>query len=92
MLANRRNTRSNIKNIMTKVYIIGVGLIGGSLGLDIKSLYPNVEIIGVDSTKLTEMVHIKRITPTKGKELTIIQQIIGNVGRFGSPVDKDHQF
>jgi prephenate dehydrogenase len=35
---------------MTKVYIIGVGLIGGSLGLDIKSLYPNVEIIGVDSS------------------------------------------
>ena len=50
------------------------------------------EIIGVDSTNLTEMAHIKRITPTKGKELTIIQQIIGNVGRFGSPVDKDPQF
>lgn len=35
---------------MTKVYIIGVGLIGGSLGLDIKNLYPNTEIIGVDSS------------------------------------------
>ena len=33
---------------MTKVYIIGVGLIGGSLSLDIKNLYPNVEIVGVD--------------------------------------------
>lgn len=35
---------------MTKVYIIGVGLIGGSLGLDIKQLYPNSEIIGIDSS------------------------------------------
>ena len=33
---------------MTKLYIIGVGLIGGSLALDIKQLYPNVEVIGVD--------------------------------------------
>ena len=46
----------------------------------------------VDSTKLVEIVHIKRTTPTKGKELTVIQQIIGNVGRFSSPVDKDANF
>ena len=50
------------------------------------------EIKEVDSTKLVEIVHIKRTTPTKGKELTVIQQIIGNVGRFGSPVDKDTNF
>lgn len=34
---------------MDKIYIIGVGLIGGSLGLDIKSLNNNVTIYGIDS-------------------------------------------
>ncbi|NQX85035.1 MAG: prephenate dehydrogenase [Flavobacteriaceae bacterium] len=36
---------------MTKVCIIGVGLIGGSIALDIKSLYPKTEIMGVDSNE-----------------------------------------
>jgi len=27
---------------------------------------------------------VNRKTPTKGKELTVIQQLIGNVGRFSS--------
>lgn len=35
---------------MNKVYIIGVGLIGGSLGLDIKSLNEGVQIYGIDSS------------------------------------------
>ena len=35
---------------MNKVYIIGVGLIGGSLGLDIKSLNEAVQICGIDSS------------------------------------------
>ena len=35
---------------MNKVYIIGVGLIGGSLGLDIKSLNEEVQICGIDSS------------------------------------------
>lgn len=48
---------------MTKVYIIGVGLIGGSLGLDIKQLYPNTEIIGVDANDahLQEALQLKVI-------------------------------
>jgi outer membrane protein assembly factor BamE (lipoprotein component of BamABCDE complex) len=28
---------------------------------------------------------VERETPTKGKELTVIQQLIGNVGRFATP-------
>jgi len=31
-----------------KVYVIGIGLIGGSLARDIKSLYPGTEICGID--------------------------------------------
>jgi outer membrane protein assembly factor BamE (lipoprotein component of BamABCDE complex) len=28
---------------------------------------------------------VKRITPTEGKQLTILEQVMGNVGRFSSP-------
>ncbi len=31
-----------------KVYIIGIGLIGGSMARDLKSLFPEVEIYGID--------------------------------------------
>lgn len=27
---------------------------------------------------------VDRVTPTRGKDLTILQQLVGNVGRFGS--------
>jgi len=40
----------------------------------------------VDATKQGKDVDlVLRETPTKGKELTIIQQLIGNVGRFNKP-------
>ena len=34
---------------MKNIYIIGVGLIGGSFALDIKALYPNATIYGIDT-------------------------------------------
>jgi len=34
---------------MKNIYVIGVGLIGGSLALDIKKLNPNVTIYGIDN-------------------------------------------
>jgi len=34
-----------------KIYIIGIGLIGGSMGLDIKALYPEATIYGIDTNK-----------------------------------------
>lgn len=48
---------------MRKLYIIGVGLIGGSLALDIKALFPNVEIIGIDTNEahLEEALRLKVI-------------------------------
>ena len=36
---------------MEKVYVIGIGLIGGSLALDIKKLYPKSTIYGIDSSE-----------------------------------------
>ncbi len=34
-----------------KIYIIGIGLIGGSMALDIKALYPNATICGIDANE-----------------------------------------
>ncbi|MNX17960.1 prephenate dehydrogenase [compost metagenome] len=34
-----------------KVYVIGIGLIGGSMALDIKTLYPEAKIYGIDSNE-----------------------------------------
>ncbi len=38
-----------------------------------------------DASKNLKLSLVERETPTKGKELTVIQQLIGNVGRFGNP-------
>jgi len=32
-----------------------------------------------------ELMLVERETPTKGRELTLIQQLIGNIGRFPTP-------
>ncbi|UFH46821.1 prephenate dehydrogenase [Flavobacterium galactosidilyticum] len=34
-----------------KIYIIGIGLIGGSMALDIKALHPNATICGIDANE-----------------------------------------
>lgn len=34
-----------------KIYIIGIGLIGGSMGLDIKELYPEAIVYGIDTNE-----------------------------------------
>ena len=35
---------------MNNIFVIGVGLIGGSLCLDIKKIYPKVKIYGIDTS------------------------------------------
>jgi len=34
-----------------KIYVIGIGLIGGSMALDIKTLYPEAKIYGIDNNE-----------------------------------------
>jgi len=36
---------------MNNIFVIGVGLIGGSLCLDIKKIYPKVKIFGIDNSE-----------------------------------------
>ena len=46
-------------------------------------------IYETDTTKQKEILFVERETPTKGKELTFIQQIIGNVGKYSNTSGED---
>jgi outer membrane protein assembly factor BamE (lipoprotein component of BamABCDE complex) len=39
-------------------------------------------IENVDLSKARAVDPVGRVTPTKGKELTLLQQLVGNIGRF----------
>ena len=47
---------------------------------DKKDVAQDVQIFGLEDAQKIEMVD--RVTPTAGKELTILKQIFGNIGRF----------
>jgi outer membrane protein assembly factor BamE (lipoprotein component of BamABCDE complex) len=38
-----------------------------------------------DLSEARDIAMVSRITPTAGKELTVLEQIMGNVGRFSGP-------
>ena len=48
---------------MNNLYVIGVGLIGGSFALDIKSTYPNIKVFGIDhnDSHLDEAIELNLI-------------------------------
>ncbi len=45
------------------------------------------EVNNFDATKIEKIELVQRETSTKGKELTLLQQLIGNIGRFGTQDD-----
>jgi len=51
--------------MMEKIYIIGIGLIGGSFALDIKRLHPETKIFGIDHNEahLKEALSLNIIAP-----------------------------
>ena len=68
-----------------KTYIIGIGLIGGSMALDIKALQPNSKIFGIDSSEkhLQEAMELGIIDePGKMEDLATADFVIVSV-----PVD-----
>lgn len=70
---------------MEKVYIIGIGLIGGSLALDIKKLYPKTTIYGIDANEshLNEAIDLKIINKKASlKDITNADLVVLSV-----PVD-----
>ncbi len=51
-----------------------------AIRFDENGLVAAIETYGMDDARAVEIVD--RVTPTSGKEVTILQQLIGNVGRF----------
>ena len=41
-----------------KIYVIGIGLIGGSMALDLRQLYAEVEVVGID-TNAVSYTHLR---------------------------------
>jgi len=54
---------------------------------DKRGVVKEVQVHDASKTKPVDLV--ERETPTKGKELTFLQQLVGNVGRFGDKRDND---
>jgi len=72
---------------MTKIYIIGIGLIGGSMALDIKSHYENATIFGIDANEshLDEaiklgIIHSKATLEDLGKADLVIVSVPVDIG------------
>ena len=42
---------SPLERVGERIFVVGIGLIGGSMALDIKTLYPDVTIYGIDSNE-----------------------------------------
>ena len=70
---------------MTKIYVIGIGLIGGSMALDIKSHYENTTVFGIDSNEnhIEEALKLGIID----KKATIEDLINANLVIVSVPVD-----
>lgn len=55
---------------------------------DSKGVISEIKKLGLEDGKKVAVVD--RTTPTKGKELTMFEQFIGNLGRFNSDVDENN--
>ena len=58
---------------MKNIYIIGVGLIGGSLAIDIKKNRPDVPVI-----EKSLQLHLRRLTSGKGRTIIEISNLPQN--------------
>jgi outer membrane protein assembly factor BamE (lipoprotein component of BamABCDE complex) len=54
---------------------------------DKKGVVKNIQKL--DASYAKDISLVERVTPTKGKDLSVMQQILGNVGRFGKPKDQE---
>tara|TARA_B100001245_G_scaffold234745_1_gene220961 strand:+ start:761 stop:1162 length:402 start_codon:yes stop_codon:yes gene_type:complete len=53
-----------------------------TVGFDEKSQVENIGEYGLEDGNIIS--YVERSTPTRGRELTIIQQLFGNLGRLGA--------
>jgi outer membrane protein assembly factor BamE (lipoprotein component of BamABCDE complex) len=57
---------------------------------DSQNIVQDMKIYGLENGRLVQMVD--RITPTHGNDLTIVEQVLGNLGRFNNPDKKQTPF
>ncbi len=50
---------------------------------DKKGMVSDVKTLGLEDGK--EFKKVERVTPTSGSEMTFMEQMFGNIGRFGDP-------
>jgi outer membrane protein assembly factor BamE (lipoprotein component of BamABCDE complex) len=53
---------------------------------DSQSIVQDMKVYGLEKGRMVQMVD--RITPTYGNDLTFVQQVLGNLGRFNNPNKK----
>jgi outer membrane protein assembly factor BamE (lipoprotein component of BamABCDE complex) len=57
-----------------------------AINFDPNNIVDNMKIYGLQNGRMVEAV--QRVTPTHGNDLTIVQQLLGNLGRFNSSSKK----
>ena len=57
-----------------------------AISFDSQNIVQDMKIYGLENGRMIQMVD--RVTPTFGNDLTFIQQVLGNLGRFNSPDQK----
>ena len=61
-----------------KIYVIGVGLIGGSFAIDMRKLFPKSTIIGIDKSE----IHLKFTFLGKSMLTQLTIQVLENFFRM----------
>jgi len=61
-----------------------------AITFDSQNIVQDMKIYGLENGRMVQMVD--RVTPTYGNDLTIIQQVLGNLGRFNNPDKKSTPF
>jgi outer membrane protein assembly factor BamE (lipoprotein component of BamABCDE complex) len=61
-----------------------------AISFDSQNIVQDMKIYGLEDGRMVAMVD--RVTPTHGNDLTIMQQVLGNLGRFNNPNKKSTPF
>jgi outer membrane protein assembly factor BamE (lipoprotein component of BamABCDE complex) len=61
-----------------------------AVSFDAQNIVQDLKVYGLEDGRMVAMVD--RVTPTHGNDLTIVQQVLGNLGRFNNPNKKKTPF
>jgi outer membrane protein assembly factor BamE (lipoprotein component of BamABCDE complex) len=57
-----------------------------AITFDSQNIVQDMKVYGLENGRMVAMVD--RVTPTFGNDLTLVQQVLGNLGRFNNPNKK----